>query len=281
LRVDRRAFLRLNGGAAMLAMGGLARRATAVGLTLDRIKQSGRLRIGLEAAYVPFTYFMDGKIVGFDVDLAHIFCKSLGVQPELIDTAWAGVIMSLYAGKFDIIMSGVSYTPERLQRVSFTIPYAEASQALLIRAADAGAIRGLDDLAGRSVAIKLGSPGEVLAKKHDALVKAHRGIGFAEVKVFQDHPAAYLALGQGKVDAVYNTIPTLAIVLRDQPGRFAIVKGIVPDNWAGVVVRKDDVEVVEFLNAQIRKLKADGTLYVLHEKWFGFRMQLPDSVPDS
>jgi polar amino acid transport system substrate-binding protein len=276
--IHRRRFLAITAwaGTATLVAPRIAR---ADGVTIKSIKESGKLRIGVEAAYVPFTFRKEGQIVGYDVDLADIFCKSLGVKPDVIDTQWAGVIPSLYAKKFDIIMSSMTYTPERLQRVAFTIPYAEASQALLVRAGDAGAIKGIDELAGKVVGIKLGSPGEVLVKKHEADLKTKKGQGFAEVKVFNDHPAAYLALGQSKVDAVYNTIPTLAMVLRDQPGKFAIVKGIGHENWAGIAARKEDTEVIEFLNAELRRLKADETLYRLQEKWFGFRMHLADAVP--
>ena len=138
--MKRRDLLKLSvaGAAGML----LPRIAGAQGVTLAQIKASGELRIGCEAAYVPFTYRQEGKIVGYDVELAEIFCKTLGVKPNFIDTAWAGVIPSLYAKKFDIIMSSMSYTKERLERVAFTMPYAEASQAMLIRAGRYGQDQG-------------------------------------------------------------------------------------------------------------------------------------------
>ena len=78
---------------------------------------------------------------------------------------------------------------------------------------------------------------------------------------------------------VFNTLPTLAIVMKDAPGKFALVKGIGADNWAGLAVRKEDTELVSFLDAEIRKLKASETIYKLQEKWFGFRMNLPDKLP--
>ena len=108
--------------------------AQTAGLSLAQVRASGELRIGCEAAYVPFTYRQDGKIVGYDVDLAELICKSLGVKPNFIDTAWSGVIPSLYARKFDVVMTSMSYTKERLERVAFSIPYAEASQSMLVRA---------------------------------------------------------------------------------------------------------------------------------------------------
>jgi polar amino acid transport system substrate-binding protein len=266
------------GGAALLA-GLRARPAAASGLTLQDIKGSGKLRIGVEAAYVPFTFRKDGKIIGYDIDLADVLCEDLGVKPEIIDTAWTGVIPSLYAKKFDMIMTSLSYTAERMQRVGYSIPYAEASMAMLIRASDAGTLKSTDDLVGKVVATKLGTPSELIAKKIEADLKARKGAGFGEVKVFNDDPPRYLSLAQGKVDAVFNTLPTLAIVMKDAAGKFAIVRGIGADNWAGLAVRKEDTELVDFLNAEIRKLKANEVIYKLQEKWFGFRMNLPDKLP--
>ena len=275
--MNRRDFLKLStAGAAGSLLPGFA---GAQALTLAQIKAAGELKIGCEAAYVPFTYRDAGKIVGYDVELAEIFCRTLGVKPNFIDTAWSGVIPSLYAKKFDIIMSSMSYTKERLERVAFSIPYAEASQAMLVRSGDAGIIKGATDLNGRVLAVKLGSPGQVLQEKLLASLKSAGGAGFKELRVFDDHPSAYVALAQNRVDAVLNTIPTLAMVLKDAPGKYAIVKGIGADNWAGIAVRKEDPEIVSFLNTEIARLKADGTIYKLQEKWFGFRMTLADKIP--
>ena len=276
-RFDRRDFIRIAGAATLLTT--FPRIAAAQGVTLAQIRQAGELKIGCEAAYVPFTYRQDGKIVGYDVELGEIFCKTLGVKANFIDTAWAGVIPSLYAKKFDVIMSSMSYTAERMKRVAFTIPYAEASQAMLIRAGDVGAIKGVNDLNGKTLAVKLGSPGQILQEKLNGQLKTANGAGFKEVRVFDDHPAAYVALAQNRVDAVLNTIPTLAIVLKDAPGRYALVRGIGADNWAGIAARQEDTEIVKFLDGEISRLKADGTLYTLQEKWFGFRMTLADKIP--
>lgn len=253
--------------------------ARAQGVTLAQIKASGELKIGCEAAYVPFTYRDAGKIVGYDVELADLFCKTLGVKPNFIDTAWAGVIPSLYAKKFDVIMSSMSYTKERLERVAFTIPYAEASQAMLVRASDTGNIKGVKDLNGKVIGIKLGSPGQILQEKLAAGMKAAGGAGFKEVRVYDDHPSAYVALAQNRVDAVLNTVPTLAMVLKDAPGKYALVKGLGADNWAGIAARKEDPEIISFLNGELARMKADGTIYKLQEKWFGFRMTLADKIP--
>lgn len=249
-------------------------------LTIDRIKAAGKLRIGCEATYPPFTYRDAGRIVGYDVELAESMCGALGVQADFIDTQWSGVIPALYAGRFDIIMSSMSYTRARMERVAFTIPYAEAGQALLIRARDADRIRGMADMNGKALGVKLGSPGETLNPRLAERMRSAGGSGFSAVRTYDDHPAAYLALAQGTVDGVLNTLPTLAYVLRSQPGRFAIVRGIGADNWAGIALRKEDPEVLAWLNAQLRAKRADGSLKALQEKWFGLEFNLPDGIPE-
>src|ERR1700738_1456192 len=108
-RITRRQFV---GGtaASLLLSAALPRFAFASGISLDDIKKAGVLRIGCEATYPPFTFRERGVLTGYDVDLANAFCKALGVKPQFIDTVWAGVIPALFAKKFDLVMSGLSYT---------------------------------------------------------------------------------------------------------------------------------------------------------------------------
>jgi len=277
---DRRQMLQLLGtGAATGALSSWSRAVAAAPVSMEQIKKSGVLHIGCEAAYVPFTYRdSSGKIVGFDVDIVGRYFAPIGVKPDFIDTQWSGVIPALYAGRFDMVPT-MSYTKERLERVLFSIPYADASQALLIRAADKDKIKTIADMSERTLGIKLGSPGETLKLKLDQQLKTERGAGFKDVKTYDDHPAAYLALAQGSVDGVLNTVPTLAVVMRDKPGAFAMVSNVGSDNWHGYAFRKEDKELADFINGRITAMKQSGELYELQEKWFGFRMNVADTIP--
>jgi polar amino acid transport system substrate-binding protein len=257
----------------------LAPRSALAETTLADIKSAGVLRIGCEATYPPFTFRDAGEIVGYDVDLAGVMCASLGVEPEFIDTQWSGIIPALYANRFDVIMSSMSYRKERLEKVAFSIPYAEASQALLIRAEDAGTITSVTDLSNKVLGVKLGSPGEMMKPALDEEIAAAAGVGLAEVKIYDDHPAAYLALSQGSVDGVLNTLPTLGQVMKDRPGAYALVRPVGQLNWAGIAARKEDPEIVEWLDSELTRLKESGEIYALQQKWFGFEMQLADEIP--
>lgn len=255
--------------------------AQAEPLTPEAIKKAGVVRVGVEAAYRPFTFRDNkGEIVGYDVDLAKEIFAPLGVKVEFVDTAWAGVIPALYAGNFDCIMTSLTYTKERVAKVGYSIPYTEATQEMLVRASDAGKIKTLDDMTGKVLGVKLGSAGDTMKTKLDEKLKAATGKGFSEIKTYDDHPAAYLALAQGSVDGVINSLATLTQVVKDAPGKYAIVRDIGPRNWAGIGTRKDDTALIDFLNQRIEALKANGDIYKLQEKWFGTRMQLSDKVPD-
>ena len=281
----RRHFLRTSATTAALALtvpatlAALTRDAMAA-TTIESLKKAGVVRVGCEAAYRPFTYREGSKIVGYDVDLAAALFAPLGVKTEMIDTAWAGVIPALYAGNFDLIMTSLTYTKERIEKVGYTIPYAEATQEMLVRASDAGTIKGLNDMAGKILGVKLGSAGDTMKTKLGETLTAATGKGFAEVKTYDDHPAAYLALAQGSVDGVINSLATLTQVVKDAPGKYAIVRNIGPRNWAGIGTRKEDAELIAFLNERIAALKASGEIYALQEKWFGVRMQLADQIPN-
>lgn len=249
------------------------------GRGVEDIKASGELRIGDEASYVPFAFREDGQIVGYDIDLSNEFCKDLGVKCTVVDTVWAGIIPALLADRFDIIMGQMDYEPNRMAKVDFSIPYVDASQAMLVRAEDQDKIKSLDDLSGKILGVKLGSPGANANDAIDAQVAKDTGAGLSGVKTFDDHPAAYLALEDGRVDGVLNSFTALAIAVRDQPGHFAIVRGIGPQNWAGIATQKGNTSLTDWLDKEILKLKADGTLYKLQVKWFGLSTELPDTIP--
>jgi polar amino acid transport system substrate-binding protein len=196
-----------------------------------------------------------------------------------MDTQWSGIIASLYAGHFDTIMAGIGHTKDRAQKVAFTIPYADASQRFLIRASDKDKLKSFEDLSGRVVGIKLGSVAEIVIKTVNPQIQKDRGKGFT-VKTFDDLNPAYLALAQGSVDAVLNSIATMSVVLRDRPDTYALIKGSVgTDIWVGMATRKEDTDIVAFLNTELTRLRKNEQIYELQEKWFKFRMPLPDVLP--
>src|ERR1700733_6793885 len=175
----------------MLRRSLLAGSAAAVGLslfpvrgaradTLEEVKKRGTVMIGTEAAYVPYEFVKDGKIIGFMV-------KNPGVKGDVIDTAWAGIIPSLYANKFDCIISAMTMTKERAEKVLFSMPYAEATNVILLRA-DEERIKTADDLSGTVMGVQLGSAAAGIIKVFEEKLKAAAKPGFTEGKQNGNYP---------------------------------------------------------------------------------------------
>jgi polar amino acid transport system substrate-binding protein len=248
--------------------------------TLDDVKKRGTLIIGTEAAYVPYEFVKDGKIIGYDPDIIDIMIKNLGVKADIIDTAWAGIIPSLYANKFDCIISAMTITKERAEKVLFSMPYAEATNTILLRA-DEDRIKTAEDLSGKIIGVQLGSAAAGIIKVfEEKRLKDAAKPGFAEVKQYEHYPEAYQDLLNKRVDAVVNSKSTMMVVMKDAPGKFKMIGGITDiPAYFGMAFRKEDGALRDFANVQLAQLKSDGTLAKLQEKWFGTTMETPNNVP--
>jgi polar amino acid transport system substrate-binding protein len=266
-------------GAGAAGLVGLSSRVPAYADTLATVKQRGVLIVGMEAAYVPYESFVSGKIVGYDPDIIAIMVKHLGVKARLVDTAWNGIIPALYADKFDCVISAMTITAERAKKVLFSMPYADASNVILLRAGEAK-IKTADDLSGKIVGVQLGSAAAQIIKVFEAKLKAKGLPGYAGVKQYDHYPEAYQDLLNKRVDAVVNSRSTLLVVMRDAPGRFKILPGISDVHaYFGMAFRKSDTALCAFVNGQLAAMKQDGTLAKLQMKWFGATMPTPNTVP--
>jgi polar amino acid transport system substrate-binding protein len=272
-----RRSLLLGTGAGLLAMPAIR---SARADTLDKVKKAGALTVGTEAAYVPYEFIKDGKIVGYDPDIADVLTPKIGVKAQFIDTAWNGIIPALYAGKFDCIISGMTMTKERAEKVLFTQPYADASLMILIRA-DETRIKTDADLSGKIIGVQLGSAAAGISKEFEtSKLKAAGKPGFADVKQYEHYPEAYQDLLNKRTDAVINSRSTLMVLMRDAPGKFKMLPGIsdIPAFY-GMAFRKEDVALRDFFNDGLTAMKKDGSLAKLQEKWFGSTMETPTTIP--
>ncbi len=249
--------------------------------TLDEVKKRGTLNVGTEAAYVPYEFFKDGKIVGYDPDIADLMVPKIGAKAKFIDTAWSGIIPALYAKKFDCIISAMTITKERAEKVLFSMPYADASNVILLRANE-DRIKTADDLSGKIIGVQLGSAAANIIKVFEAKLKAAGKPGYADVKQYEHYPEAYQDLLNKRIDAVVNSRSTMMVVMRDAPGKFKMLPGISDVTaYFGMAFRKEDTALRDFVNSQLAGMKQDGTLAKLQDKWFGGTMKTPNAVPET
>jgi polar amino acid transport system substrate-binding protein len=273
----RRTLLTAAGSAALLSLPAI--RPARAADTLAEVKKRGTLIVGMEAAYVPYEFFKDGKIIGYDPDIIDVWASKLGAKPQLVDTAWNGIIPALYANKFDVIVSAMTITKERAEKVLFSMPYADASNVILLRANE-DKIKTADDLSGKIVGVQIGSAAAGIIKTFEAKLKAAGKPGYADVKQYEHYPEAYQDLLNKRIDAVVNSKSTMLVVMKDAPGKFKMIGGVSDITaYFGMAFRKEDVAFQSFVNEQLAGMKKDGTLSKLQEKWFGSTMETPDAVP--
>lgn len=230
---------------------------------LEQIKKEG-LRVCLEPAYMPFEMTdKRGTIIGFDPDLAALMAKELGAAKlDLISTAWDGIIPALLTNKCDIIMSGMTITDERKEKVDFSDPYMLIGQTVLLRKDLAGKVKSYKDLnkPEYKIASKLDTTGEIAAKKHIAKAKYFS---------YETEAEGVMEVVNGKVDAfIYDAPYNLVANVQRGEGKLVFLDQPFTDEPIGWAINKGDPEFLKALNGFLAKVKKDGSHEKLHQKWF-------------
>ena len=269
-------YRRLVGAAAIAAAGLFASGANAQS-TLDSVLKAKKVTVGTEAAFPPFEFVQDGKIVGYGKDILDEVIKDLGVEVVQLDVPFQGILPGLDAKKFDFVATSVGITPERAAKYAFTFPIAVSSEVILKRAADSS-IGSAKDLEGKVVGTQLGTTTEQEARKADAALKAAGGKGFKELKLYPAFPEVYVALAGGELDAVVQSAPNVAVLIKEKPGVFGLAGPVsASSRYIGWVTRPGYEDLRKRISATIKRLRDSGKLAELQNKWFGFTMTIPDT----
>lgn len=230
--------------------------------------QEMTLKIGTEGAYPPFNNLTsDGKLVGFDIDIANALCEEMKAKCEFVTQDWDGIIPALQAGKFDAIIASMSITAERKEKVDFTDKYYNTPPA--IAAPKDTDIKGVtkEDLAGKTIGVQ----GSTTHFNY-----AEKTYTDSEVKAYPTAQEYQLDLANGRLDAVNDDISVLEEWLASPEGACCKIVGtITPDPeihgpGAGIAVRKGETALVEKFNAAIKAIRANGKYKEINDKYFTF-----------
>lgn len=226
---------------------------------LEAVKASGKLRIGTEGTYAPFT-FRDGsgQLTGFDVELAREVSKRLGVEPEFVETQWDGMFAGLDAKRFDVVFNQVSINDERKAKYDFSDPYI-VSKAVLIVSADNNEIKQFADLKGKKAAQSLTSNLTEIAKSNGAEIVATEGFN-----------QAIDLLTSKRVDATVNdglSFLDLKVQRPDVP--LKAVDEVEEASESAALFNKGNDDLIEAVNKALADMKSDGTYLTISEKYFG------------
>jgi polar amino acid transport system substrate-binding protein len=242
--------------------------------TLEKIKRTGTVTVGTEAAFPPFEFVENGKIVGYGKDILDYIVADLGVELVQLDLPWQGILPGVLAGKFDFVATTVSVRPERAKTYAFTVPIAEGTTWVMKRKGD-DSITKVDDIAGKVVSAQLSSGGQAAAEDFEKDMQA-RGVGsYGELKLFTAYPEIFMATANGTADVAIGPLPTLAVASKKSEGTFELVGPIRDPSYMGWVTRPEDTDLRDYLSSVMLEMRDNGKLYESQDKWFGFKMPIP------
>jgi polar amino acid transport system substrate-binding protein len=231
------------------------------------VKAAGKLVWCVDISYPPEeSYKPDGTTPeGSDIDIANEIGKRFGVQSEIDNTGFDGIIPALLAKKCDLIISGMNDTAERQKQVDF-VDYLKVGQGLLVPAGNPKSIKTLDDLSGKAVAVQLGTTNkDALDAKNKDLVAA--GKPKIDILTFQKDTDAFQQLSLGRVDAYSGDSPVCAYYASKNQGKFEVGGNPIDPIPIGIAVRKDDAELKAAVQATIDAMYADGTMKSIVATW--------------
>jgi len=228
--------------------------------------EDGVLRIGSDIPFPPFASFADGTstLTGIDVDLARALGEELGVEVRFVDVDADARIPALEAGQVDVIISAMTITEARRQRIDF-IPYFKGGTGILVPAGNPTAIRNDENLCRHTVAVQAGTiqldqlealNGDLCARENNIRIKTVLG-----------QPQAVAELQAGDADAV---LADYAVALNDvllSDGRLEVIDFQMLPVTYGIGVRKDSGELKEALTDALATLMTDGRYEDILYKW--------------
>ncbi|GAB4359033.1 MAG: ABC transporter substrate-binding protein [Kiloniellaceae bacterium] len=243
--------------------------ALALGAAQAGAKEWKKVRIGVEGAYPPFSEVTaDGKLVGFDIDIANALCEEMKVECELITQDWDGIIPALNARKYDAIVASMSITEERKQKVNFTSKYYN-TPAKFVRKKGSGIEITKEGLKGKIVGVQR-------ATIHDNFVTEVYG-DTVEVKRYGTQDEANLDMIAGRVDLLLaDSVALLGGFIETDAGKDYEFVG--PDfsdpkyfgEGAGIALRKGDDDLLQMFNQAIEAIRANGKYKAIQDKYFDF-----------
>nr|WP_156889384.1 transporter substrate-binding domain-containing protein [Halomonas sp. 1513] len=236
--------------------------ALGLGLSTAAVADLPSVDVVTDPSFVPFE-MMDpdtGEMVGFDMDIINEVAERAGFEVNLTTMEFAGIIPAVQTGNQEIAIAGVTITEERAEIVDFSDPYYDSGLQIIVRA-DNDDVETIEDLAGKSIATRIGST------SYDYLQET---LGDdADITPYPGNSDMYMALLGGNVDAAFYDAPNVAYFSQTRgEGRTKVVGPLYEGQQYGIVFHQGS-EWVEPTNQALAEMREDGTYDAIYEEWFG------------
>lgn len=236
----------------------------------EEIKAKGVAVVGVQMDQFPWGFIDEnGKNGGYDIEVANLIAKELGVEVKFERVTGQNRIPLLTNGMVDFLVPSMTVTPERAKVIQFALPYS-ANDITVWGKKDLD-IKGNEDLANYMIGVNRGSAFEPILRK-----VAPEG---TKIKGFDDDATTVQALLSGQVDAILGSLTYGLVIDSTGNGDNYDRKYKAADNIQSMAVRKGDQEMLDFLNDFVTRHNADGSLDALYKKWIGVdRPKLPTEL---
>jgi len=232
-------------------------------VSLDTIKEAGKIVVGLDIAFPPMGFQDENnEIVGLDVDLAKAVGEVLGVEVELRPIDWKAKELELDGGKIDVMWNGYTITDERKEKVLFSDPYLANKQIVIVKA-DSD-IKAKADIAGGKVGLQTGSTAEDAIKADAIYPEIEKSL-----MMYDDNNTAMMDLEAGRIASVVVDEVVGKYYLSKHEGKFRILDEDFGSEEYGIGFRKADVAFRNAVQEAINTLKENGKADEISLKWFG------------
>ncbi len=232
---------------------------------IETIKQRGVIRVGM-ATFVPWAMRdKNGDLIGFEIDVAKKLAADMEVEVEFVPTAWDGIIPALLAGKFDVIIGGMSITPSRNLTVNFTSSYANSSL---------GAMASKKLAEGKVWPADYNTSDVTFVCRRGATPCTYIQDRFpkATLRQFDDQGQTVQEVLNGNAHVMLSSQPLPAFTIFENPDVvFAATNEKIEPNSEAFAVRKGDIDALNFFNNWILLNRTSGWLDGRHQYWFGGR----------
>jgi len=234
---------------------------------LDDIRKAGKIRIAIDLGVPPYG-MTDDKLqpTGLDVEAAQLLAKDWGLEFEHVPTTGASRIPALQTGKADLVISSLSYTPERAKVIDFSLGYAVLRT--VIAAPKSVTLKSLADLDGKTVATVRGTT-------HDTQLTKEGPKGMKLVR-YEDDATEAQAFLSGQVDIFSTAEMIVPQIDKKNPARQVELKFVLDNFKLAIGVKKDEKRLLDEVNAWIAANLKNGRLNELNKKYFG--SDLPDLI---
>jgi polar amino acid transport system substrate-binding protein len=257
----------------LVVAGNIATISAATAGMLEDVQKRGTLRVGM-STFVPWAMRdKDGNLIGFEIDVATQVAEDMGVKVEFVPTAWSGIIPALIAKKFDIIIGGMSITPQRNLTVNFTTPYAHSGQQMAANMQLAGDFKTREDFNSSDVTIAC-RRGATPCKAAQKLFPK------ATVRRFDDDAQAFQEVVNGNAHGMISSAPKPRFWSDAHPTKVFLPFG--DENLTkgdeAFALRKGDPDALNFFSNWIVVKTSNGWLQERHDYWFKDQSAWKDMV---